>query len=51
MSKIPASNPPQKIAAKGRAGKPVNVGATEEGDEVLMGGLSFLGYILSVRIY
>ena len=36
MSKIPASNPPQKIAAMGREGEPLMDAATEEADEVLI---------------
>jgi hypothetical protein len=41
MSKIPASNPPQKIAARGRGGESATVVATEEVAEVLMGRPSF----------
>ena len=49
MSKIPANNPPQKIAARGRGGQPADVGAAE-GDKVFTGRLSFLGYVLDVKI-
>src|SRR5690349_8654798 len=36
MSKIPASNPPQKMAARGRGGESATVAAREEVAEVLM---------------
>ena len=50
MSKIPASNPPQKIAATGRGGESAGVLGTEAGDEVLTVGLSFSRYFPAVRV-
>src|SRR5215471_3536532 len=41
MSKVPASNPPQKIAPRGLVGEPLTVAATEEFDEALMAKLLF----------